>query len=166
MRIHITGNAGAGKTSLARSLADPLDIPAFHLDQVVWQPYWKKSSVSSRTRALDQIIKPNDWIIEGVSEKVRSKADLVILLDVPRHVCFWRCAKRNIPYLFRSRPELPAHCPEILIVGRLLRIIWKFPELVGKRLLSEANGSNNIYVARNREQVDAILEEYIVEHVA
>lgn len=166
MRIHITGNAGAGKTTLAKDLAKQFGIPAFHLDQIVWQPYWEKTPVRSRTRALDQVTKPSDWIIEGVSEKVRSKADLTIFLDVPRYKCLWRCAMRNIPYLFRSRPELPAHCPEILIAGRLLQIIWRFPELVGKRLLSEANTSNNIHVVRNREQVDAILQAYIVEHVA
>ncbi len=165
MRIYITGNAGAGKTTLAKDLAAQLSVPAFHLDHIVWLPYWQKTSKVSRVEALEQMTQSDNWIIEGVSELVRSKADLTIFLDVPRYKCVLRCAKRNLPYLFRSRPELPAHCPEILIVGRLLRIIWNFPKLVGKRLLLEANESKNIRIATNREQLNSILSDFKLKRV-
>lgn len=160
MRIFITGNAGAGKTTLAKDLAAQLSVPAFHLDQIVWQPHWQKAPEHERAEALEQITQTENWIIEGVSEVVRLQADLTIFLDVPRFICLLRCLKRNLPYLFRSRPELPAHCPEILIFPRLIRIIWNFPHLVGKRLSLEANHSNNIRVATNKEQVADTLNEF------
>jgi hypothetical protein len=56
---------------------------------------------------------------------VRESADLIVFLDYPRWVSFWRCAKRNWRYLFRSRPGLPENCPEIRIVPTLIRIIWQ-----------------------------------------
>ncbi len=160
MRIFITGNAGAGKTTLAKALGAQLSVPAVHLDQIIWQPYWQKTSDHARSEAIEQITQSDKWIIEAVSEVVRTKADLTIFLDVPRYICLLRCAKRNLPYLFRSRPELPAHCPEILIVPRLLKIIWNFPNLVRRRLVFEADHSTNIRIATNREQVDNILKDF------
>ncbi len=166
MRIFITGNAGAGKTTLAKALGSQLSVPVVHLDQIIWQPYWQKTSDHDRSEAIEQITQSDNWIIEGVSEVVRTKADLTIFLDVPRYTCLLRCAKRNLPYLFRSRPELPAHCPEILIVPRILQIIWNFPNLVGKRLVFAANHSNNIRIATNREQVNSILKNFDFTRVA
>ena len=42
-RINITGNAGSGKTTLAKNLGRRLSIPVIHLDQIVWQPNWQKT---------------------------------------------------------------------------------------------------------------------------
>jgi hypothetical protein len=72
-----------------------------------------------------------------VSRQVREAADIVIFLDVDRRTCLMRCAGRNWPYLFRSRPGLPEDCPEILIVPRLVSIIRNFPRLVRPGILEE-----------------------------
>src|SRR5579884_1511206 len=131
MRILVTGNAGAGKTTMADALGQALGLPVHGLDRVVWQPGWQKTAPAQRRRALEQLIASSDeWIIEGVSQIVMEAADTIIFLDVPRHVCLWRCAKRNRHYLFRSRPDLPERCPEILIIRELLSIIWNFPAQV------------------------------------
>ena len=159
MRIHITGNAGAGKTTLARRLGVRLGYPVFHLDQVVWRPNWQKTPEEERTLAIANITSGSEWIIEGVSEAVRSKADLVVFLDTPRHRCFLRCAGRNLPYLFRSRPELPENCPEILIVFRLIRLIWQFPRLAGHDIRAEAERSRRYVTIRSDRQSAGLSDE-------
>ncbi|PKL74301.1 MAG: hypothetical protein CVV27_21200 [Candidatus Melainabacteria bacterium HGW-Melainabacteria-1] len=154
MRIHVTGNAGAGKTTLARKLGAELDLPVIHLDQIVWAPGWKKVSPQERDKALLEITQSDRWLIEGVSAYVRERADLVVFLDVPRHVCIWRCARRNVPYLFKSRPELPPNCPEWRIWPTLLRIIWRFPGLVGERIRREAQESTRYVVLESQFDAD------------
>jgi adenylate kinase family enzyme len=149
MRIHVTGNAGAGKTTLARKLGAKLDLPVIHLDQIVWAPGWKKLPPHERDKSLREITQSDSWLIEGVSGFVREIADLVIYLDVSRHVCIWRCAKRNLRYLLKSRPELPPDCPEWRIWPELLGIIWRFPALVGKRIQFEAHQSSRYVVLDN-----------------
>ncbi|WP_104400569.1 topology modulation protein [Vibrio penaeicida] len=126
MRINITGNAGSGKTTLAKSLGEALDLPVASLDGVVWKEGWVTASKEERTRGEQGLIEPKSWIVEGVSKSVRENADFIVFLDIPRHICLLRCLKRNLPYLFKSRPELPKNCPEILILPSLLKLIWLF----------------------------------------
>jgi adenylate kinase family enzyme len=137
-RINITGNAGAGKTTLAAALGERLGLPVSSLDSVVWQPGWRKTEPQQRRQAELALIARPAWVIDGVSTLVREAADLVVLLDAPRHVCLWRCAKRNWRYAFRSRPGLPKGCPEWQMVARLTGIIWRFPRGPGASIMLEA----------------------------
>ena len=136
-RIHVTGNAGVGKTTLARRIAILVDAPVFCLDEIVWKPGWKKSQPEERIPKERALCARPAWVIDGVSRLVRERADMIVFLDYPRKVSFWRCAKRNCRYLFKSRPGLPPGCPEIQILPTLARIIWRFPTQVRPTLLAE-----------------------------
>ena len=81
-------------------------------------------------------------------------ADLVVFLDVPRRVSLVRCARRNAPYLFRSRPDLPERCPEVLIIPKLLKIIWQFPTHVRPQLLADFTGDRRHALVRLRTRED------------
>ena len=140
-RILISGNAGAGKTTLARELGERFGLPVVGMDRIVWAPGWQKTTAEARRRALDAALAPPCWIVDGVSHEVIRKADLVLLLNTPRWLCYARCARRNVRYLFRSRPELPAHCPELRILPYLLRLIWRFPRFVLPELLATAESA-------------------------
>lgn len=41
-RILITGCSGAGKTTLAKKIAEKFELPLIHLDKIFWQPNWGK----------------------------------------------------------------------------------------------------------------------------
>lgn len=134
-RILVTGNAGAGKSTLGREVARVLGLPFHSLDRIVWQPGWKRTSREDQARMIAELTSGERWVIDGVSFEVQECADAVVFLDVPRRVAFRRVFLRNWRFLFRSRPELPPRCPEILIVPALCRIIWRFPGSVRDRLL-------------------------------
>lgn len=158
MRIHITGNAGSGKTTLAKQISNRLGIPAFGLDAIVWQQGWHKTPTAERLLAEQKLVTSDRWVIEGVSATVREAASYVIFLDFPRRTCYLRCFKRNLPYLFRSRPGLPQACPEILIIPRLLKLIWNFPKLA-KPLIEKGASQDGFIRLTTRSQVADFLSQ-------
>jgi adenylate kinase family enzyme len=115
------------------------------LDSIVWQPGWRKTPPDERRVREEQAIRAPSWIIEGVSARVRAAADLVIFLDVPRVVCVRRSLTRGLRHLGRTRPDLPPGCPEWRIVLRLLGIIRRFPDLVGREIRREAAAEPDRY---------------------
>ncbi|MGL4882562.1 MAG: hypothetical protein ACRC8K_16095 [Waterburya sp.] len=42
-RIAIIGCCGAGKSTLAKSLGEKLNLPVIHLDTYYWQPGWQET---------------------------------------------------------------------------------------------------------------------------
>ncbi len=79
------------------------------------------------------------WIVDGVSKTILEAADTIFFLDYPRSVCNWRALRRSWKYIFKSRPEVPEKCPEIIIIGSLINIIWNFPALVKPDILRHIN---------------------------
>lgn len=104
------------------------------------------------------LVERETWVIEGVSSDVQSQADAIVFLDVPRWVSFVRVTKRNWRYLFRSRPDLPPGCPELLIVPTLCRIIWRFPKDIRPRILNPCTDSQRFFHVRGPADLAACLE--------
>ncbi len=158
MKIHVTGNAGSGKTTLATIIGSILDLPVFSLDSVVWKEDWVQTPAKERIKSENELAKGASWVIEGVSSNIRGKADLVVFLDFPRIKCLGRCLKRNSFYLFKSRPELPNNCPEIKVLPKLLKIIWNFPKLA-KPVINESIKLGDGIVLSSVSEVERFVSE-------
>jgi adenylate kinase family enzyme len=91
-RIRVTGNAGVGKSTLAARIAVFVAAPVFGLDEIVWRSGWKKSEPDERIPKEQALCARPSWVIDGVSRHVRESADVIVFLDCPRRVSFWRCA--------------------------------------------------------------------------
>jgi adenylate kinase family enzyme len=151
MRLHVTGNAGSGKSTFARLAGSVLGINVFGLDTIVWRERWRKTAQEERNRLEEGLVAKDEWVIEGVSAIARRTADIVILLDLPRSLCYMRCASRNWRYLFRSRPGLPGNCPEFRIIPRLIKIIWRFPRGVRPKIIRDLEPKKLIRLSSQRE---------------
>ena len=69
MKIIVLGNAGAGKTTMARHIvrtAGHSKIPCLSLDRIAWNPGPERKPLAESTQELLQFIQASDrWIIEG-----------------------------------------------------------------------------------------------------
>lgn len=66
MKIILLGNAGAGKTTMARHLMGDRDIPRLSLDEIAWEQGTEREPLEVSLSELQQFIAANDhWIIEG-----------------------------------------------------------------------------------------------------
>ena len=136
-RIFITGTAGAGKTTFAQRLAPVLGLPAHSIDSFKWMAGWKTVPREVRLRHQQEIMAPAAWLIEGISAQIQAAADVVVFLDIPRPLAYLRVSRRNLPYLFRSRPGVPPGCPEILVIPHLVKFIWRYPRTHRATLLRQ-----------------------------
>ena len=100
MNTAILGYAGSGKTYLSDYIAEKKNIPVLHLDEIKWDKEWKPIDDSIVLPQVLAFILKEDWIIDGYYkylfyEERLEKADLIILLLLPRLTCFYRAFKRT-----------------------------------------------------------------------
>ncbi len=100
-RIFIIGTIGSGKSTLAKKLSSILKIKHYDLDDVFWtNKFNKKRSEKARDTKFKNLCNKKEWIIEGVYstwiEYGIKKADLVVLLKIPKTSLFWRITKRSL----------------------------------------------------------------------
>ncbi len=64
-RIAIIGNAGGGKSRLARYLGDALELPVFSVDDVQFQPGWLSSPLEAVADIHSEWLREPRWVIDG-----------------------------------------------------------------------------------------------------
>ena len=66
MRVILLGNAGAGKSTMARRLMGSATIPRLSLDEIAWAQGTKRKPLHESLDLLEQFLRgKNEWIIEG-----------------------------------------------------------------------------------------------------
>ena len=115
-RVMIIGAPGAGKSTLARRLADKTDLPLYHTDHAFWSPGWVQREAGARNAMLNAWQAEDYWIIEGgVGETMDhrlARADMVIWLDLPVVIRLWRALRRAWRLRGQTRPDMAPDCPE------------------------------------------------------
>jgi adenylate kinase family enzyme len=101
MKEIIIGNAGSGKTWLARRLADGIDTPTVHLDELFWEPggFDVKRDQEEVDRLIEESKRTASWVVEGVfgelAERYFAEAELLIWLDIDWETCKTRLLARG-----------------------------------------------------------------------
>lgn len=94
------GNAGSGKTTLARSLADRLGIAHVELDAVHHLAGWTPIDPQEFRRTVTALADEDSWVIDGnygvVRDIVLARADTVVLLDLPKPVVMAQVIRRTL----------------------------------------------------------------------
>lgn len=89
-RIHIIGTPGAGKTTLARRLAQQFDMPFVELDALFWGPHWLPAESQVFRRRVRSAVRDPRWVACGnhlsARDLVWARADAVVWLDYPYRI--------------------------------------------------------------------------------
>ncbi|MEM8721135.1 MAG: DNA topology modulation protein [Cyanobacteria bacterium P01_G01_bin.39] len=158
-RLAIIGSCGAGKSTLARTLGNKLNLPVIHLDTYYWHPGWQSTDANHWIEIHQKLVKGDHWIIDGnygnTMDIRLERADTIIWLDFNRYLCLWRVLKRYMQYPGKVRPDMAEECPERLNWDFFM-YVWNFPQLHRSRIidkLAKYQTDKQIIVLQNPRQV-------------
>lgn len=163
-RVLIVGICGAGKSTLARELANRWDLPLIHLDKEYWQPGWTTPDVDWWHHRVRELVVGDRWVMDGSYASTLHyrlpRADTVIHLDFPRRIAMYRILKRIAQSYGRTRPDLGDDCPE-QFDWEFLKYAWAFPRTERPKLetmLAELGPGQTLFRLRHPREVAKFLE--------
>ncbi len=161
-RVAIIGNAGGGKSTLARKIAKALDIPLTHVDSVQYQSGWERTDTAECDRILHAAAGQASWVIDGFGsdhliEQRIQLADTVVLIDFPLWRHYWWAGKRQWAARHGQRNELPENCPEFSLTHtrKLFGIMWLVHRDYTpwfRKLLEHKSGNGHVVIIRQPAQ--------------
>jgi adenylate kinase family enzyme len=155
--VLVAGTSGAGKTTLARAVADVLGCPVVELDALHHGPGWTRRpefeddvdrSTSGPTWAAE-------WQYATVRDLLLQRADCLIWLDLPRPVVMTRVVRRTVGRRVR-RTELwngnvePPFRAFLTDRDHIVRWAWRTHPHTGERVHAALAARPELSVVRLR----------------
>jgi adenylate kinase family enzyme len=107
-RTAVIGTSCSGKTTLARTMANVLDVPHIELDALHWQPNWTPRPIEEFRYLTRTAVAAERWMLDGNYSKVRdliwARATALVWLNYPFRAVLWRALSRTVRrVLFREQ---------------------------------------------------------------
>lgn len=113
-KILVLGPYGSGKSTFSSELSELIRIPVYNLDCYYWKKNWQKPSLEEWIEINKNIVRQNEWIIEGNYLKTLDyriqECDTIIYIESNTWISFYRVIKRTLLNLGKQRYDLPEGC--------------------------------------------------------
>jgi hypothetical protein len=166
-KVAIIGNAGGGKSALARRLGQRFGLPVHVIDDVQWQPGWTPAPTPLVSTAHSAWLAEAKWIIDGwgpweLIEARFREADTIVIVDFPLRIHYrWALQRQLLAAIGSSKGWPPKGCRALPITLRLLRVMrYVNRELRPRlfRLVSEEPLRSRVVFLRSPRELRAFRE--------
>jgi len=164
-RVAIFGNAGGGKSTLARELAAITGLPLHVVDMLEFRPGGAAVPPEEYVRAHGALIAGEEWIIDGYGGKTvwerLDAADTLIHVDLPLAAHAIGVTKRLVKGLFSPPQGWPEGSPVIASSLSSYRVLWPCNRHLTPKYRSYVSGAaekKRIFHLRSRRQIKEFLE--------
>jgi adenylate kinase family enzyme len=173
-RIAVFGNAGGGKSRLARQLAEEMSLPLYCLDLLQFRAgkYWPeereggKLSDNEYLKIHSDIVKQDEWIIDGYGSVASTwerfaAADTLVYIDLPLLTHYSWVTSRFAKGLLRTPPGWPENSPVWASTWSSYRVVWLCHRHLTPRyrqLVADASSSKRVHHLKSASQIEAFLE--------
>jgi adenylate kinase family enzyme len=163
-RVAVVGVPGSGKSTLARALGDRLGLPVIHLDAHFFDPGWQPKPDEEWQAIYEELVGRPRWVMDGAfaMDKALDRADMVVVLDLPRRRGLVGAIGRNLSGRGEAPPDFAPGCSERFDRQflRLLRFIWRYERLGRPELedrLARLGPGQEVVRLRSRAEAAAYL---------
>lgn len=164
----IIGNAGGGKSTLAKRLSQAKHLPLYRLDTLQWNSGWIPTPKAEFDRRHDELISQDIWIIDGFAgwESIARRcaaADTIILVDHSLWIHYWWATKRQLMCLFRPRPDFVEGCPMLPMTGKLFKMIWTIHTQIRPKLIELVDSYREtkwVYHLKSLREMEQLINEH------
>ena len=165
-RVAVFGNAGGGKSTLAKRLADLTRLPLHPLDSIQYKPGGGAVPHEEYLKAHEELLGHDAWIIDGFgcvasAWKRFSAADTLIYVDLPVSTHYRWVTKRLIKGLFVLPEGWPEGSPMWRSTMNSYRVVWQCHRRLTpryRRLVREAAATKRVHHLRSPAEMRAFLD--------
>jgi adenylate kinase family enzyme len=128
-RVAVFGNAGGGKSTLAKRLAELTGLPFYPLDMLQFRPGGGPVPREEFMQAHADLLRRDAWIIDGFGTAALAwerfaVADTLVYVDLPLAVHHWRVTKRLIKGLVVTPEGWPEGSPIWSSTINSYKVLW------------------------------------------
>jgi adenylate kinase family enzyme len=172
-RVAVFGNAGAGKSALARRLAELTGLPLYPIDILQFPAGYQAKQSDGGKISQDEylkfhagLLKQDRWIIDGFDGVASAwerfaAADTLIYIDLPLATHYAWVTKRLVKGLFRNPPGWPLNSPVWASSLDSYRVVWRCHRGLTpkyRRLVAEASASKRVHHLKSPAEIAAFLQ--------
>lgn len=166
-RVAVFGNAGGGKSTLARRLAELTRLPLHSIDKMQFRDGGDPIPDQDYQQAHARLLQQDEWIIDGFGGAAAAwerlaVADTLIHIDLPLVIHGWYITKRLAKGLFVAPEGWPKDSPlwsSSLFSYKALRPCHRDLTPRYRRLVAAAAGSKRIHHLTSAGSVTSFLED-------
>jgi len=164
-KVAVFGNAGGGKSTLARKLAQLTHIPRYALDMIQFRPGGGAVPHDDYLKAHAELLQREAWIIDGFG-CVKSAwerfacADTLVYVDLPLFTHFLWITKRLLKGLVATPEGWPPGSPMLSSTNNSYRVLWQCHRHLTPRyrqLVSEARQDKRVHHLRSPGEMSTFL---------
>jgi adenylate kinase family enzyme len=165
-KIAVFGNAGGGKSTLARQLATITGLPLYVIDKLQFKEGGAPVPHEVYLQLHREVLTRDSWIIDGYGDTATvwercSVADTLIYVDLPLTIHYWWVTKRLIKGLFASPEGWPKDSPlwsSTISSYRVLPRCHRYLTPKYRQLVSEMAASKRVVHLGSPSEIRAFLD--------
>ncbi len=166
-KVAIFGNAGGGKSTLAKQLAVASNLPLYSLDKIKYREGGKEISHDEYLKLHARLISQDKWIIDGFGSVSSawerfSVADSLIYIDLPLLTHGMWVTKRLLKGLFVNPEGWPKNSPIFKGTLNSYRVLWLCHKKLTpayRKLVAESIESKQVHHLKSPNEIRKFLCE-------